>query len=314
VSQADERFWKNKSVLITGINGFVGSHLAETLRKQGAKVWGISRSVEKGSILKANIIDYSRVDEIIKSKKIAICFHLAAESLVEAGQIDPYQTFKVNTLGTLNILESGRKNNLEKIIIASTSHVYGDNNLPYKEDYSPKPSRPYETSKTCIDLIAQSYADTFNLPVLIPRFSNTYGPGDMNLNRLIPKTIQSVLANEHPRMWGGGAIRDYIYIDDVITAYLKLARMPSDSLEKNRIFNFGTGNRVSVKDMIQKIIKIAKKDLKIEMFSDERRLEIKKQYVSSAKAKRVLKWRPKTSMDKGLEKTIEWYREHLQNF
>src|SRR5258708_8564979 len=124
-------FWKNKSVLITGIQGFVGSHLAKALEKEGAIIWGISRTVEEGNILKANIIEYSRIDEIIKEKKIAICFHLAAEAIVESGQEDPYQTLKINTLGTLNILECARKNNIERVIIASTSHVYGNNPLPF---------------------------------------------------------------------------------------------------------------------------------------------------------------------------------------
>ena len=109
-------FWKNKRVLITGIRGFIGSHLATDLEKKGAKVWGVSRSEEKENILNRNIIDYAKIDEVIKEKKIAICFHLAAESLVESGQLDPYQTFKVNILGTLNILESARKHKLEKLI------------------------------------------------------------------------------------------------------------------------------------------------------------------------------------------------------
>jgi len=300
-------FWSNKPVLITGINGFVGSHLASALEKKGAIVWGISRSTKKRNIIKANIIDYSTIDEIIVKKKIAICFHLAAESLVESGQTDPYQTFKINILGTLNILESARKNNLDKIIIASTSHVYGENPLPYKEEYPPRPSRPYETSKTSIDLIAQSYADTFNLPVLIPRFSNIYGPGDLNFNRLIPKTIKSVLDNKHPQMWGGGAIRDYMYIDDAVAGYMKLAAVPSSLMEKNRIFNFGTGYRLSVRQVIEMIIKTSGKDLQIHKIEDGRPLEISKQYVSSAKAKRILGWRPTISIEKGLAKTLAWY-------
>jgi CDP-glucose 4,6-dehydratase len=306
-------YWLDKPVLITGINGFVGSHLATALEKKGANVWGISRTKESKPVIKANIIDYSAIDAIIKEKKIAICFHLAAESLVESGQDDPYHTFKINILGTLNILESARKNNLERIIIASSSHVYGESPLPYKEEYAPKPSRPYETSKTSIDLIAQSYADTFNLPVLISRFSNIYGPGDLSFNRLIPKTIKSVLANENPQMWGGGAIRDYIYIEDVISGYIKLATIPSSSIEKNRIFNFGTGHRLSVREVIEKIIKASDKDLKIEKIEDARASEIKKQYVSSAKARRILGWRPKTSMEKGLEKTMRWYKENMNS-
>src|SRR5437660_471382 len=138
-----KNYFTNKNVLITGINGFVGAHLAKKLSSLGASVYGISHSSDGKNIFKTNIIDFTTIDDIITQKKIAVCFHLAAESLVEAGQANPYQTFKSNTLGALNILESARKNNLEKVVIASTSHIYGDNKVPFRETYPPKPSRPY---------------------------------------------------------------------------------------------------------------------------------------------------------------------------
>ncbi len=304
-------YWENKPVLITGIQGFVGSHLARALEKKGAIVWGLSRTVKKRNILKANIIEYSRVDQIIKDKKIAICFHLAAESIVESGQEDPYQTLKINTLGTLNILECARKNNLEKVIIASTVHVYGDNPLPFKEEYTPRPTRPYETSKACLDLIAQSYIETFRLPVLISRFCNIYGPGDRNYNRLIPKTIKSILNDEQPLMWGGGSLRDYLYIDDAIAAYLKLAAVSTTSVGKNRIFNFGTGEHYTVEEVIKMIIHATGKNISIKKISGGRDNEILKQYVSSEKAKKLLNWSPKIPFEKGLAKTILWYKKEL---
>ncbi|MDO8269298.1 MAG: NAD-dependent epimerase/dehydratase family protein, partial [Candidatus Levybacteria bacterium] len=180
---------KGKRVLITGISGFVGSALGEKLEKMGVFVYGVSRVKRAGNIFTGDIMDFEPLNNYVKKSKIKMIVHLAGESLVESGQIAPYTTFKVNTEGTLNILEIARKNNLEKVIIASTSHVYGKNKVPYYEGYMPRPSRPYETSKACTDLVAQSYAETFNLPVLIPRFVNIYGPGDSNFTRLIPKTI-----------------------------------------------------------------------------------------------------------------------------
>ena len=178
---------RDKRILITGVTGFVGSALKKQLGLLGAVVFGISRSVNNDKKnLRANILDYDTVNNFIKNSRIQICFHLASESLVESGQSDPYQTFKINTEGTLNILESARNNKLEKVIIASTSHVYGKNKVPYLESYTPRPTRPYETSKACTDIIAQSYAESFDLPVLIPRFVNIYGPGDLNFQRLIP--------------------------------------------------------------------------------------------------------------------------------
>lgn len=302
--------FKNKRILITGINGFVGKALEKRLNSLGAVVFGISRStVDNDKILKSNILDYEKVDKFIKDKNIQICYHLAGEALVEEGQKHPYKTFRVNTEGTLNILESARNNNLEKIIIASTSHVYGDNLSPYLEEYTPRPSRPYETSKACADIIAQSYADSFNLPVLIPRFVNIYGPGDLNFSRLIPKTIKNVLAGKNPEMWGGDAIRDYLYIEDVLDAYVSLGKLNKELMERNRIFNFGSGNMISVKDLIQKLVDLSGKDIKIQRIEDSREHEIKSQYVSWAKAKRILGWTPKVKLEEGLEKTIEYFRK-----
>src|SRR3990167_10639745 len=255
---------KNKRILITGITGFVGKALSNRLKSLGAVVYGISRSVNNDAKnLNADILDYPQINKFIRDSNIEICFHLASTSLVEEGQLHPYQAFKVNTEGTLNILESARNNNLEKIIIASTSHVYGKNKIPYFESYMPRPTRPYETSKACTDIIAQSYSKSFNLPILIPRFVNIYGPGDLNFQRLIPKTIKSVLENSEPTMCGGQAMRDYLFIDDAIDAYILLATASIDKIGDNRVFNFGGSNVICVADLIKKIIALSGKKLKI---------------------------------------------------
>lgn len=304
--------WKNKRVLITGINGFVGKALEKRLNILGARVFGISRSTcINNKIFKANVLDYEPVNKFIKDSKIQICFHLASESLVEAGQLHPYQTFKVNTEGTLNILEIARKNKLEKIIIASTSHVYGKNKVPYLETYMPRPTRPYETSKACADLLAQSYAVSFNLPVLIPRFVNIYGSGDLNFQRLIPKTIKSILTGFEPEMWGGKARRDYLFIDDAIDAYLLLAQADINKVGDSRVFNIGSSNIISVEDLIKKIIKATGKNLEIKKISKKREGEIDSQYVSFSKATKLLGWRPKINLDEGLKKTVDWYFRYL---
>ena len=305
---------RNKRILITGITGFVGKALSNRLKSLGAIVYGISRSVKNDARnLNADILDYPQINKFIKDSDIEICFHLACASLVEEGQFHPYQTFKINTEGTLNILESAKINNLEKVIIASTSHVYGKNKVPYIESYMPRPTRPYETSKACTDLIAQSYAKSFNLPVLIPRFVNIYGQGDLNFQRLIPKTIKSILEDVPPKMWGGKAIRDYLFIDDAIDAYLLLAKINISKVGDNRVFNFGSSNMISVEDLIKKIIKISGKNHKIKKVSDEREGEIDSQYVSFSKAIRLLGWKPKVSLDEGLRKTVAWYSKFLYN-
>lgn len=306
-------YFKDKKILVTGISGFVGSALSKKLLSLEAQVYGLSKSKANTNYLKGDILDFKKLNSFVKDKKIQICYHLAGEALVESGQNNPYETFKVNTEGTLNVLEIARENNLEKVIIASTMHVYGNNKLPYLEEYTPKPTRPYETSKACNDLIAQSYAETFNLPVLIPRFVNIYGPGDLNFTRLIPKTIKSILLGKSPLMWGGEALREYLFIDDAVEAYLKLGSSDTNSVGKNKVFNIGSGDRISVKNLIKKIIDIVDNSLSIEKIKEERELEISSQYVSSLKAEKILEWKSTVNLEEGLKKTVSWYTEYFNH-
>jgi CDP-glucose 4,6-dehydratase len=311
----EQNSFKNKRILITGIEGFVGKALKVKLESLGAIVFGISRSNRNSKqILTANILDYDAINAFVKESKIQLCFHLASDAIVEHGQSHPYQTYKINIDGTLNVLEISKVNNLEKVIIASTSHVYGKNKVPYFETYTPKPSRPYETSKACADLIAQSYAKNFHIPILIPRFINIYGPGDINFERIIPKTIKSIIEGTNPKMWGGRAMRDYLYIDDAIEAYCMLALMDNSKIDDTGIFNFGSSNVIEVEDLMQLIISIAGKNLTIEKTHEkEREEEISIQYVSSSRAERVLGWRPQTSLNEGILKTYEWYLRYFDN-
>lgn len=301
--------WENSRVLVTGSAGFIGRHLVSYLLKKKAKVLGLSRHPHNVRLeKKVDVANKNELLVVFKQFKPDACFHLASEALVESGSKEPYGTFRNNVTSALNILEISRSYRIQRIIIASTSHVYGNASLPYREDEPARPSRPYETSKTCVDLIAQSYADSYNLPVLIPRFVNIYGPGDYNFSRIIPKTMQSVASGKNPTMWGGSAKRQYLYIDDAIRAYSMLGRMTDVQLEKNRIYNVGTGKPISVRDLMTKIMLLSSQKLSIEKIEDGREEELREQIVSWEKIKRTMKWMPRINLDRGLWLTYQWYK------
>lgn len=318
-------FWKGKAVLVTGANGFVGANLTKKLISKEARVYTFGSSsrinhplLEKKTLRKISkhkvgrIEDFPTIYNFIKDHRIKIVFHLAAQSLVEVGQESPIKTFEINIKGTWNVLEAARQNLVDKVVIASTAHVYGKNpKVPYKESYFPQPSRPYETSKACADLLAQSFADSYDLQVEIPRFVNIYGPGDFNFSRLIPTVIKAILKEEELKFWDEGTIRDFLFIQDVIEAYLSLAEKDLPRGRRVRIFNFGTGKPIAVSELIKKITlleKDIKVNIKIAPTPEDRLNEVPIQYVSITKAKRDLGWRPKTSLDDGLIQTFNWYK------
>lgn len=300
--------WVSKRVLITGSGGFIGQHLFRYFEKMHANVLGIARHSKTSThVAYVDLTDKNGLLSVVKAFRPDAFFHLASEALVESGQTDPYYTFHNNIESALNVLEVCRYAQVSRIIMASTVHVYGDSPFPYKEDEPARPSRPYETSKTCADLIAQSYADTYGLSVLIPRFVNIYGPGDMNISRIVPKTITTLLNGENPTLWGGSAKRDYLYIDDALRAYDLLGKITDKQIERNRIFNFATGNSITAKRMIETIIQLMGKNEKIRKTSDKRQHELDNQDVSWIKAQKILNWTPQVSLENGLSKTIDWY-------
>lgn len=306
-------FWKNKKVLITGVNGFVGAHLYNYLLGKGAKVIGVTKrkSIDK-NMRQIDVTNLKHLEKEFMNSSIFACFHLAGESIVEHGQQSPYKTYRTNILGALNVLDLCRRYKTKRIIIASSAHVYGNIGKCAKEEELPMPTRPYETSKTCIDIIAQSYADTYDLPVLIPRFVNIFGPGDTNFTRVIPKTIRNILNGQQPVLWGGKARREYLYIDDAIRAYGCLGQTKDSQIEKNRVYNFGTGKPITVKDLMEKIIMLTGKNMTIRHIPNQRKDEITLQCVSSVKAARVLGWESRVSLLQGLKHSIDWYKKYLK--
>ena len=319
-------FWRNKRVLITGANGFLGAYLTKNLICKGVRpfvlifeknpggVFEEERLADKVHIIMGDIRDLKLIQKILKKNKIDTVFHLAAQAVVNEALENPLQTLETNVGGTWNILEACRNlKTVKRIIVASSDKAYGHYKvLPYKEHSHPlKGIYPYEVSKTCADLIAQSYWKTFNLPVCITRCTNLYGPGDLKFNRIVPNTISRLYRLQPPIIRDNpNALRDYLYIEDVVGAYILLAENMNKKMFGNA-FNFSTNIPLSVQDAINIISKEMRQDI-VSKIIRTKGFEIQHQYASYDKAHKFLKWKPNHTFLEGIQKTIPWYIKYFQ--
>ncbi|HLC96347.1 MAG TPA: GDP-mannose 4,6-dehydratase [Candidatus Nanoarchaeia archaeon] len=318
-------FWKSKKVFVTGADGFIGGWLAKALVDSGADVTIILRDIKKEkisidyhhirdkvTIILGDIIDYSLVSRILNEHEIDTVFHLAAQAIVGAANRSPLSTFESNIKGTWTILEAARvTSTVKRVIVASSDKAYGDQEkLPYTEDQPLKGLYPYDASKACADILAQSYFKTYHLPVCVTRNANTYGGADLNMSRIVPDTIKSALEDRELVIRSDGTLeRDYIYVKDIVAAYLILA----ENMDRNEIagqaFNFGTGKPITVLELFSTIIRLTNRNIKPKILNQAKN-EIKKQYLSAEKAKQLLHWQPTYSLEEGLKETIEWYKNN----
>jgi CDP-glucose 4,6-dehydratase len=325
----NKEFWADKNVFVTGATGILGSWLTMKLIKAGANVVSLIRDwvpesnlILSGFINKINIVrgeleDYPLVLRSLNEYEIEVVFNLGAQPIVGTANRSPLSTFEANIKGTWNILEACRNvSTVKQIAVASSDKAYGEQKiLPYSEESPLIGRHPYDVSKSCADLIAQAYYHTYKLPVGITRCGNFYGGGDLNWNRIIPGTIRSVINNEEPIIRSDGTpMRDYIYIEDVVEAYITVAENLVRDEIKGQAFNFGTNNPISVLDITNKILVISGAPrLKPKIMSKGKiKGEIDKQYLSSEKAKTMLNWKPHFTLEKGLKKTLDWYKEYFE--
>ena len=320
------KFWNNKNVFVTGGTGFLGSYLVKKLVNYGANVTILLRDYipqsniyigeeyKKVNVVHGMLEDYLLIERTLGEYEIDTVFHLAAQAIVGVANRNPLGTFKSNIEGTWNILEAARKSPLIKqVIVASSDKAYGDQEkLPYDENMLLQGKHPYDVSKSCADLIAQTYYETYNLPVCITRCGNLYGGGDLNFNRIIPQSIQSILNKESPVIRSDGSfIRDYFYIEDAVDAYINLAEKVVELNLGGQAFNFSNEIQLTVLELVNKILKIMGSDIK-PIILNQGSNEIIHQYLSAKKARTVLGWSPNYTIDEGLSKTIEWYEAFLK--
>lgn len=319
--------WKNKNVFITGGDGFVGGWLARKMADLETNVVILVRDIKKEFAYKlfgledkitqviGKLEDYDLLKRVLNEYSIDTCFHLGAQTLVQIANRSPISTFESNIKGTWNLLEACRNTkNIERVVVASSDKAYGiQKKLPYREDSPLSGIYPYDASKACADILARSYFASYGLPVVVTRNANTYGAGDLNFSRLVPDAIRSVLLNKEFLIRSDGTPeRDYMYAQDAVDGYVVLAEHIKEKEVKGEAFNFGTQEPVSVVTLFEKIAVLCGKPKMKPKILGSATNEIDRQYLCIDKARRLLKWKPRYSLDKGLKETIQWYKAYLQ--
>jgi NAD dependent epimerase/dehydratase len=315
---------KNKSILVTGAGGFIGSHLTEKLVKDGNEVkafvrynsrndWGMLEQLSNEVLNSMEIINGDLRDPYAISnavKDTEIVFHLGSLIAIPYSYVNPREVIETNTLGTLNVLNAAKENGIDKLVHTSTSEVYGSAQyVPIDEDHPLQGQSPYSASKIGADKIAESYFKSFELPVATIRPFNTYGPRQ-SARAVIPAIISQALMKDKIHLGSLEPTRDYTYVLDTVRAFIKVAESTKSNGE---VINVGTSFEFCIGELAEKIFSLLDKN--IEIITDSKRIrpknsEVERLWCDNTKAKELLKWEPKISMEEGLENVILWIKNN----
>jgi CDP-glucose 4,6-dehydratase len=321
-------FWLDRPTYVTGGTGLVGSWLVKRLIEEGADVVCLVRDwipqsemvrkgwIEQVKVVRGDIVDRALQERVLGEYEIDTVIHLAAQTIVTIANRNPVSTFETNIAGTWNLLEACRRSpKVRQVVVASSDKAYGDQpTLPYSENTPLQGQHPYDVSKAAADLIAHSYAKSYDLPVVITRCGNFYGGGDLNWNRIIPGTIRSILRGQRPIIRSdGNYVRDYFYVEDGAAAYMLLAEALEGKPDlKGQAFNFSNEIQITVSEIVDRILQLMDSNLEVDI-RNEVTNEIHHQYLSASKSREILNWKPLFTLEEGLQKTIDWYEDFFDH-
>jgi CDP-glucose 4,6-dehydratase len=321
------------TALVTGAHGFVASHLVRALLERGddvrvldrpdprvADVGGPRRSGldllglrDQVELTEGDLRDADSVSAAVDGCDSV--FHLAAQTIVGVARASPLDTLEVNVRGAWNVFEACRRHGVSRVVFASSDKAYGSSpELPYREDFPLRAANAYDASKAAADIVARSYATTYDLPLAVTRFANIYGGGDLNFSRLIPETTIAVLDRRPPVIRSDGSPeRDFLYVDDAVAAYLAIEAALGADGARGEAFNAGGEQPHSVREVVDLIAATAGTGIEPEYLgSGTPEGEIDRQYVDSTKLRELTGWRPRVELSDGLGLTLDWYRDRLE--
>ena len=316
--------WTDRPVLVTGATGLLGRSLVANLLERGAAVVILRRDqrpvgvldwLDLVDVVQGMIEDADTVERAVHEYEVEVVFHLAAQTIVGVANHSPVATFEANVRGTWNLLEACRTApHVKAVLNASSDKAYGTADaLPYTEETPLRGRHPYDVSKSCADLIATSYHNTYGLPVCTTRCGNLFGPGDLNWSRIVPGTIRSLLRDIRPVVRSDGSnLRDYLFVQDAVEGYLTLAEAMLAKVPGvvGEAFNLSLGQPQSVLQIVSRITAAVGSDIEPDVLNQAVG-EIHDQFLSPTKACEVLGWSAGIGLDEGLRRTVEWYRAHL---
>jgi CDP-glucose 4,6-dehydratase len=324
--------WRDKSILVTGAQGFIGSWLVSRLLEEGARVvvlrrdipaesrFGVEGLEKRCDVVLGDLVDYESLVRSLNEYEVKAVFHLGAQTIVGTANRSPLSTYETNIRGTYLLLEACRAvgvvgDGIERVVVASSDKAYGSHDdLPYSEDFALQPRYPYDVSKAATDMIARSYAVTYGLPVAVTRLANVYGGGDFNFSRIVPDTARALVRGDRPVIRSDGTPeRDYIYAPDAVDAYLAIARSLDDPAMHGRAWNAGAGRPYSVKEIVSRLVAVSGREVEPDIQGEGTpHGEIDRQFLDSSRIRDELGWEPRWELDDGLSETWAWYERHTR--